>query len=121
MGTPRSDASLTTVRIWSASRMFPGLSLRPATPASSAMIASRNEKWMSATMGTPASRTIIGSAAASPGWGTATRTMSAPWVASAWAWIRVAWMSSVLVVHIDWMAIGEPPPIGTLPTMIFFE
>src|SRR5207244_12540492 len=70
---------------------------------------------MSATIGTPASTTIAGSALASASWGTATRTMSAPWVARAWAWIRVAPTSSVLVVVIDWMEMGAPSPMSTVP------
>src|SRR5437763_1419297 len=70
---------------------------------------------MSATMGTPASATIAGSALASASWGTATRTMSAPWVARAWAWTRVAETSSVLVVVIDWMEMGASPPMSTVP------
>src|SRR6266850_2115998 len=73
---------------------------------------------MSATMGTPAWATIIGNALASPSWGTATRTMSAPWVARAWTWISVAPTSSVLVMVIDWMEIGAPSPMSTVPRRI---
>ncbi len=101
IGTWRSAASRTTVRIWPSSRMLPGLSLSPWTPASRAKRASRYEKWISATIGTPARATIIGRALASASWGTATRTMSAPCVARAWIWMSVAPMSSVLVMVID--------------------
>src|SRR5438128_7389489 len=73
---------------------------------------------MSATMGTPASATIAPSARASPSWGTATRTMSAPWVARAWTWISVAATSSGLVMAIDWMETGAPPPMSTPPREI---
>ena len=59
-----------------------------------------------------------GSASASPSWGTATRTMSAPCVASSCTWISVASTSSVFVAVIDWIDMGAPPPTATFPTLI---
>jgi len=53
-----------------------------------------------------------------PRGGTATRTMSAPWVARAWTWTSVAATSSVLVIAIDWMETGEPQPMSTVPSWI---
>ena len=75
-------------------------------------------KWMSAMTGIWLFRAISGSASASSWLGHATRTMSQPAaVSSAICW-RVALMSVVGVVHIDWTEIGASPPTSTLPTRI---
>ena len=92
-----------------------------ATPASSARSASEALKWMSAMIGTPASRTRTGSASASGMPGTATRTISQPAATRRSTWARVASTSCVLVVVMDWTTTGAPPPIGTPPTLIWRE
>src|SRR5205809_7409984 len=73
---------------------------------------------MSAMTGIGARRTIFGSAAASPFFGTATRTISQPADASAAICAVVASTSCVLVSVIDWTTTGAPPPIVTPPTLI---
>src|SRR5205809_2618868 len=74
---------------------------------------------MSAMTGIGARRTIFGSAAASPFFGTATRTISHPADASAAICAVVASTSCVLVSVIDWTTTAAPPPIATPPTRIW--
>src|SRR5919107_5935587 len=90
----------------------------PAQPASMAAMAYFHWKWMSATTGMVDLAAIAGRAAASSVSGTATRTMSQPVAASSAICCRVALMSAVLVMVIDWTLIGAPPPTGTRPTLI---
>ena len=78
IGSPRSFASRATVRMWSALRMLPGLSLKPATPASMAASASLYWKWMSAMSGTGERGTIRASPSAASSSLQVHRTMSAP-------------------------------------------
>src|SRR5262245_42920470 len=98
--------------------MFPGLMRTAATPASIAFSASDALKWMSAITGSGDSRTILGRAAASSFFGTATRTISQPADASAAICAVVASTSCVFVSVIDCTATGAPPPTGTLPTVM---
>ncbi len=63
--------------------MFPGLIRTAATPASIARSARLALKWMSAITGIGEKRTIAGSASASSIFGTATRAISQPALASA--------------------------------------
>src|SRR5204862_2165987 len=74
-------------------------------------------KWMSAMMGTGEKRTIFESASASSVFGTATRTISQPALASAAICAVVASTSCVFVVVIDCTTTGAPPPIRTPPTV----
>ena len=80
--------------------------------------ASEALKWMSAMIGSPAPSTIAGSASASGMPGTATRTMSTPASRRRPTCSSVASTSYVLVVVIDWMLTGAPPPIAMPPTLI---
>src|SRR6266542_5667368 len=96
--------------------MLPGLIRSPWIPASSAAIAYFHWKWMSATTGTVDLAAIAFRASASSQCGTATRTMSTPAATSEAICCRVALMSAVLVVVIDWTRIGASPPIVTSPT-----
>ena len=73
---------------------------------------------MSAMTGIGDRRTIIGRAAASSFFGTATRTISQPADASAAICAVVAATSCVFVNVIDCTTTGAPPPTGTLPTRI---
>ncbi len=61
---------------------------------------------------------IAGSASASSWVGTATRTMSQPAAVSSAICCRVALMSVVGVVHMDWTLTGASPPTSTEPTRI---
>ena len=76
-------------------------------PASSAAIAYFHWKWMSATTGTVDFAAIATSASASSQCGTATRTMSTPAATSDAICCRVALMSAVFVVVIDWIGDGR--------------
>ena len=69
-------------------------------------------------IGTGEKRTIRGSASASSSFGTATRTISQPALASAAICAVVAGTSCVFVSVIDWTTTGAPPPIRTPPTVI---
>ena len=62
-------------------------------------------------------RTIRGSASASSIFGTATRTISQPALASAAICAVVAGTSCVFVSVIDCTTTGAPPPISTPPTL----
>ena len=81
--------------------MFPGLIRTAWTPASIAFSARLALKWMSAITGIGEKRTIRGSASASSIFGTATRTISQPALASAAIWAVVASTSCVFVSVID--------------------
>src|SRR4051794_40436723 len=96
--------------------MLPGLMRTAATPASIALSARLALKWMSAITGSGESRTISGKASASSSFGTATRTISQPALASAAIDAVVAGTSCVFVSVIDWTATGAPPPTATPPT-----
>ena len=98
--------------------MVPGLMRTPAAPASIAASARRQSKWMSAMIGTPASRTTRANAGASSAVGRLTRTISQPAAASARTCASVASASPVRVHVIDCTATGAPPPTGTAPTMM---
>ena len=93
--------------------MLPGLIRTAATPCSIAFSARLALKWMSAMIGTGEKRTIFDSASASSVFGTATRTISQPALASAAICAVVAGTSCVFVVVIDWTTTGAPPPIRT--------
>ena len=67
-------------------------------------------------IGTGEKRTILPSASASSIFGTATRTISQPALASAAICAVVAGTSCVFVVVIDCTTTGAPPPIWTPPT-----
>ncbi len=69
-------------------------------------------------IGTGEKRTILDNASASSVFGTATRTISQPALASAATWAVVASTSYVFVVVIDWTTTGAPPPTLTPPTEI---
>ena len=97
--------------------MLPGLMRTAATPASIAFSARLALKWMSAITGIGEKRTIRGSASASSSFGTATRTISQPALASAAICAVVAGTSCVFVSVIDWTTTGAPPPIWTPPTL----
>jgi hypothetical protein len=98
--------------------MLPGFTRTPAHPASIAANTYRGWKWMSAITGICDFRAITGSASASSWLGQATRTMSQPAaVSSAICW-RVASISVVRVVVMDWTEIGASPPTWTEPTRI---
>jgi hypothetical protein len=97
--------------------MLPGLIRTAATPCSIAFSARLALKWMSAMIGTGEKRTIFPSASASSFFGTATRTISQPALASAAICAVVAATSCVLVVVIDCTTGGAPPPILTPPTI----
>ncbi len=98
--------------------MLPGLMRTAATPWSIAFSARLALKWMSAMIGTGEKRTIFESASASSVFGTATRTISQPALASAATCAVVASTSCVFVVVIDCTTTGAPPPILTPPTEI---
>src|SRR4051812_29747606 len=98
--------------------MLPGLMRTAATPWSIAFNARLALKWMSAMMGTGEKRTIFESASASSVFGTATRTISQPALASAATCAVVASTSCVFVRVIDCTTTGAPPPILTPPTEI---
>ena len=72
---------------------------------------------MSAITGIGEKRTIFGSASASSPFGTATRTISQPALASAAICAVVASTSCVFVSVIDCTTGGAPPPILTPPTV----
>src|SRR6188472_3121553 len=74
---------------------------------------------MSAITGIGLSWTIRASASASSVFGTAQRTTSQPAEASAAICAVVASTSRVGVSVIDWTTTGAPPPIATLPTLIW--
>src|SRR5919197_1397237 len=116
IGTLRALASRAISRTLSWYLMLPGLIRNPWIPASSAAIAYFHWKWMSATTGTVDLAAIAVSASASSQWGTATRTMSTPAATNDAICCRVALMSAVFVVVIDWMRMGASPPIVTSPT-----
>jgi hypothetical protein len=82
-----------------------------ATPAAIAFSARLALKWISAMIGTGEKRTSAGRASASSIFGTATRTISHPALASAAICAVVAGTSCVFVSVIDWMTTGAPPPI----------
>src|SRR4051812_31462034 len=74
---------------------------------------------MSATIGMLAARTISFSAAVLSAVGQETRMMSAPASSQRRIWPIVALASSVGVLVMVWTLIGESPPTGTEPTMIW--
>ena len=74
---------------------------------------------MSAITGIGERRTIFLSASASSVFGTAQRTISQPAEASAAICAVVASTSCVFVSVIDCTTTGAPPPILTLPTVIW--
>ena len=78
MGRPRSLASRATALMCSGLRMLPGLSRRPATPASIAASASLYWKWMSAISGTGERGTICANPSAAGSSLHVQRTMSQP-------------------------------------------
>src|SRR5436190_73842 len=112
-------AARTTSATLSGPPMLPGLIRTAATPASIAFSASEALKWMSAMTGIGERRTSFGNAAASSFFGTATRASSQPADASAAICAVVASTSCVFVSVIDWTTTGAPPPIFTLPTLIW--
>ena len=116
IGMPAFFAASTTWATLSAPPMLPGLMRTAATPASIAFSARLALKWMSAITGIGEKRTIRGSASASSIFGTATRTISQPALASAAICAVVAGTSCVFVSVIDWTTTGAPPPIWTPPT-----
>src|SRR5512132_2349598 len=116
IGTLRALASRAISRTLSWYLMLPGLMRSPWPPAPSAASAYFHWKWGSATTGTVDLAAIAVRASASSQCGTATRTMSTPAATSEAICCRVALMSAVLVVVIDWMRIGASPPIVTSPT-----
>ena len=87
--------------------MLPGLIRTAATPASIAFSARLALKWMSAITGIGEKRTIRGSASASSSFGTATRTISQPALASAAICAVVAGTSCVFVSVIDCTTTGR--------------
>ena len=97
------------------SRMLPGLTRTAAQPASMALKTYFGWKWMSAMTGSCDLRTIVSSASASTGSGTATRTIWQPVAVSSAICCKVALMSAVTVVVIDCTLIGAPPPTRTPP------
>ena len=99
--------------------MLPGLIRTAATPASIAFSARLALKWMSAITGIGLRRTMRASAFASSIFGTAQRTTSQPAETSAAICAVVASTSRVGVSVIDWTTTGAPPPIATLPTLIW--
>ena len=115
---PFAFAARTTSATLSGPPMLPGLMRTAATPCSIAFSARLALKWMSAMIGTGEKRTILPSASASSVFGTATRTISQPALASAAICAVVAGTSCVFVVVIDWTTTGAPPPILTSPTVI---
>jgi hypothetical protein len=115
IGVPRSLAIATMRSTRLRWLMLPGLRRILSTPASRARIAMRESKWMSAISGTLISRLRIGRALALFSKGTATRIISTPASSSSRISARVASMSSVRVVHIDWTMIGLSPPIFSEP------
>ena len=68
-------------------------------------------------IGTGEKRTSFGSASASSSFGTATRTISQPALASAAICAVVAGTSWVFVSVIDWTTTGAPPPSWMPPTL----
>ena len=117
IGMPLALAARTTCSTLSGPPMFPGLMRTAATPCSIAFSARLALKWMSAMIGTGEKRTICANASASSVFGTATRTISQPALASAAICAVVAATSCVFVVVIDWTTGGAPPPIFTPPTV----
>ncbi len=113
---PACFAAVTTSATLSSPPMLPGLIRTAATPPSIALSARLALKWMSAITGSGERRTISGSASASSSFGTATRTISQPALASAAICAVVAGTSWVFVSVIDWTTTGAPPPISTPPT-----
>ena len=83
IGIPAFFAAPTTSATLSGPPMLPGLIRTAATPPSIAFSARLALKWMSAITGSGEKRTIRGSASASSPFGTATRTISQPALASA--------------------------------------
>ncbi len=116
---PASAAARAISLTWSSNlRMLPGFTRTAAQPASMAAKTYFGWKWMSAITGICDLCAMAGSASASSCVGTATRTMSQPAaVSSAICW-RVALMSVVCVVHMDWTLTGASPPTSILPTLI---
>ena len=117
IGIPAFFAAVTTSATLSGPPMLPGLIRTAATPASIAFSARLALKWMSAMIGTGEKRMIRGRASASSSFGTATRTISQPALASAAICAVVAGTSCVFVSVIDWTTTGAPPPIWTPPTL----
>src|SRR6185503_6181536 len=74
---------------------------------------------MSAISGTRAARAILRNAAVLASSGHDTRIRSAPASSQRRIWSIVATASDVGVLVIVWTVIGESPPTGTLPTMIW--
>ncbi len=98
--------------------MLPGFTRTAAQPASIAANTYFGWKWMSAMTGIWDFLAITARASASSWVGQATRTMLQPEaVSSAICW-RVAPMSEVRVVVIDWTEMGASPPTATEPTWI---
>ena len=117
IGIPFAFAARTTCSTLSSPPMLPGLMRTAATPGSIARSARLALKWMSAITGIGEKRTICGRASASSLFGTATRTISQPALASAAICAVVASTSCVFVSVIDWTTTGAPPPILTPPTL----
>ncbi len=101
IGIPAFFAAFTTSATLSGPPMLPGLIRTAATPASIAFSARLALKWMSAMIGTGEKRTSFESASASSDFGTATRTISQPALASAAICAVVAGTSCVFVRVID--------------------
>ena len=114
----RASAAACTISRTCFSAMVPGLMRTPAAPASIAARARRQSKWMSAMIGTSASRTTRANAGASSAVGRLTRTSSQPAASSACTCASVASASPVRVHVMDCTATGAPPPTGTAPTMM---
>src|SRR5690625_4125677 len=98
--------------------MLPGFTRTAAHPASIAANTYLGWKWMSAITGIWDFFAMTGSAAASSGVGTATRTMSQPAAVSSAICCKVALMSVVGVVVIDCTVIGASEPTWSGPTLI---
>ncbi len=99
--------------------MFPGLMRILSAPFSRARIASRGLKWISAISGIEIFFLMLERAFAAFSVGTATRISSHPAFSSFLIWEIVARMSSVFVLHIDWIEMWSFP-ILTLPTFTLF-
>ena len=75
---------------------------------------------MSATSGRGEAAQISPKASAASMSGTASRAISQPAAASARIWASEPSTSVVLVLSIDWIETGAPPPTATGPTWIRF-
>ena len=117
---PWSFAARAISLTWSSNlRMLPGFTRTAAQPASIAAKTYFGWKWMSAITGICDFLAMIGNASASSADGQATRTMSQPDAVSSAICCRVALMSVVGVVVMDWTLMGESEPTPTDPTLIW--